>query len=469
MAISQDGPVTTVPIVTNGVAKKPLIVMSAGPATGHTAPTLQIARELINRGLEVVFMTSPEFKESVERIGAEYYETSEFFPPGTLESRELVPVGIPRLLYDLEHVFIAQIVVRAQHTRSLLEMIREREPSRKVVIVAETFSFLSLSFMHGAPPPKGYDKFPKVININVIPVPVTSIDTAPFGPGLVPDSTESGRARNQLLNQLINGGPFAEVSRMSREATIKAGGINAPDKHLFDVWCESYDTFLQLCSPSLDYPRSDLHPSIRYAGTLPKRGIPADYQYPSWFSEVLSNSALPLDDPARKKIVTLSQGTIATDYNEVLLPALKGLASRDDLLVVAILGVKGATLPADFEVPANTRVVDYISYDALLEHADLFITNGGYGGVIHAVNNGVPMVVSGLTEDKTEVCARAEYAGFAINLRTQTPSGEQIATAVAKVLSTPSYKVTAERLRQENEDLNSLSIIEREIYKYAKY
>ncbi len=43
-------------------------------------------------------------------------------------------------------------------------------------------------------------------------------------------------------------------------------------------------------------------------------------------------------------------------------------------------------------------------------------------GVLQAMTNGVPMVLAGATEDKLEVAMRAEYAGIAVNLRTETPT-----------------------------------------------
>ena len=131
-------------------------------------------------------------------------------------------------------------------------------------------------------------------------------------------------------------------------------------------------------------------------------------------------------------------------------------------------GVKDATLPADLELPANVRTVDFLPYDAALEYADVFVSNGGYGGMMHGVINAVPMVVAGITEDKVEVTARAEWAGFAVNLKTQTPEPEVISAAADKIFADKRYKTRAIRLMQENQDLDSLSIIEREIMKYAR-
>ena len=46
------------------------------------------------------------------------------------------------------------------------------------------------------------------IVIGVVPLPMNSVDTAPFGPGLPPDATEEGRARqvqNAMVEEMFSG------------------------------------------------------------------------------------------------------------------------------------------------------------------------------------------------------------------------------------------------------------------------
>ncbi|ORY68473.1 uncharacterized protein BCR38DRAFT_423372 [Pseudomassariella vexata] len=465
---TQNGQKSTVSSLVNGRKKSPLLVMTAAPATGHTAPAVHVAREMVKRGFEVIFMSALEFKDSIIKVGAEFYEMSSLWPEGTLEEREKFPVGFPRLVFDLEKIFTDRLPSRSANLRSLLEMVKQRDPSRQIIMVAETCSMAVLPFMYGAPLPKGYTKFPKVININVIPLPVGSIDTGPFGPGLPPDSTESGRARNKLIAQLMEQGPFKGAIEHHKHVLDSLGCKDLTAGHMFDKWVESYDTTFQLCSPSLEYPRSDLHPSIRFAGALPKKGIDPTYPYPAWWSIITSNSALPPNSADRKKVIPIAQGTIATDYTELIIPAINALSPRQDVLLIAMLGIRGASLPPDFVIPENTFVVDYLPYDAALEHANVFVTNGGYGSLMHGVNNGVPMVMAGVTEDKAEVSARAEWAGLAVNLRTQRPTEASIGEAVGRVLRDSGFKERTERVRRENRDLDCLGIIEREVWAFAK-
>lgn len=111
------------------------------------------------------------------------------------------------------------------------------------------------------------------------------------------------------------------------------------------------------------------------------------------------------------------------------------------------------------DIPPNVLVADWIPFDALLPHVDVFVTNGGYGAYLHAISNGTPLVVGGDGEDKPEVPARAEYAGMGINLKTGTPTIEAIRNAVNKVLGDEKYKNRCKELQQEQANTDALGFL----------
>ncbi len=77
------------------------------------------------------------------------------------------------------------------------------------------------------------------------------------------------------------------------------------------------------------------------------------------------------------------------------------------------------------------------------------ITNGGYNGVQVALANGVPLVAGGSTEDKPEVAARIAWAGLGVNLKTATPTPEQLRAAVRTVLDDSAYRERARQMAAE--------------------
>jgi UDP:flavonoid glycosyltransferase YjiC (YdhE family) len=84
-----------------------------------------------------------------------------------------------------------------------------------------------------------------------------------------------------------------------------------------------------------------------------------------------------------------------------------------------------------------------------LAHSAFFVKNGGYGAFQHAISNGTPLVVAGISEEKPEVAARAEWAGLGFNLKTGTPTVEALLSAVKEVIENPKYKKRALELEAE--------------------
>ncbi|KAI0470888.1 hypothetical protein GGR56DRAFT_118409 [Xylariaceae sp. FL0804] len=494
--------------ITNGEkARLPLLVFHATPIAGHTLPLIHLASILIRRGYEAIFMTSTEFAPNVDAIGASFWECGPAFLPGVQEAREQVPIGIARMVYDCEHFFLASLPARTASMRALLEAARERHGrDRRVVVVNEMMSMGVLAFHHGAPPPAGWDAFPPAITINVLPLICSSEDTAPFGPALPPDATPSGRARNRLLNALMfgPGSPFAGLSDVMLGHLRRLGCPEGrlPTGNLFDALTLGADAVFQMCTPSMDYPRADLPLKIRYAGALPPRKYEGA-SLPAAIADLLADAS-NAEIQRKKKVVMVTQGTINLDYSELIAPTLAALADNDNVRVIAVLGVRGASLtltpdgkkdndkdnddasppkPVAVPVPANAVVVDYVPYELVLPHVDALVCNAGFGAFVHAAVHGVPMVAAGEAEDKAEVAARAEHAGMAVNLRTQRPAAAAVAAAVDEVLGLGSgsgaegaegaeeheqrYGLRARRLRQDNIDLDAVHMIERQILEYA--
>lgn len=73
----------------------------------------------------------------------------------------------------------------------------------------------------------------------------------------------------------------------------------------------------------------------------------------------------------------------------------------------------------------------------------------------------------GKQDNEAEVAARGEWAGIAVNLRTDTPTAGAIRTGVDKVLGDVEFKARAEKIRGENEEMDSLVQLERLVMEAA--
>jgi UDP:flavonoid glycosyltransferase YjiC (YdhE family) len=91
----------------------------------------------------------------------------------------------------------------------------------------------------------------------------------------------------------------------------------------------------------------------------------------------------------------------------------------------------------------------FVPFKPLLPYVDVYVTNGGFGGVQFALANGVPIVAGGTTEDKPEIANRIAYSGVGINLKTNKPTPEQVRTAVTTILTNPQYRHKAQNIQTE--------------------
>jgi UDP:flavonoid glycosyltransferase YjiC (YdhE family) len=200
-------------------------------------------------------------------------------------------------------------------------------------------------------------------------------------------------------------------------------------------WLAWADAVVQFTVPSFEYPRSDAPASLHFIGPLSATGSQAPR--PDWWGDL---------DGARP-VIHVTQGTFANkDYAQVIAPTLEALAGEDVLVTVATGGRPLDTLPA---LPANARAAEYLPYDELLPRTDVFVTNGGYGGIQYALRYGLPIVATGGKEDKPEVGARVAWSGVGRRIRTERPTPSALRRDILAVLNQPRYQQASRRVAAE--------------------
>jgi MGT family glycosyltransferase len=391
------------------------------PITGHVNPPLEIARALVGRGHEVRFYTGRKFRAKVEATGAEFapmvraydYDDSDYDAafPGRSSLR-----GIKQITFDFKRLFIEPGPDQAEDLRDILR-------AWPADAVLSDPAFVGASILHE----KGEIRSWAVFNISVLGLP--SGDVPPFGLGMLPDYSPLGKVKNRLLTLVANKVVFREVNACLRQTLARVG---LPPRNFAPI--ASPMLYLQPSVPAIEYPRSDLIPSAHFIGPVLPR-FAGEFDPPAWWDDVVH---------ATKPVVIVTQGTVATDASELVLPTLRALADGD-VLVVATTGGKDL----GEVIPANARVARFVPFDRLMPRAAAMVTNGGYGGVMFALANGVPVVCAGTTEDKPEVGNRMAYSGVGVNLRTNRPSEAQVRGAVGTVLADGRYRANARRIRAE--------------------
>ena len=179
--------------------------------------------------------------------------------------------------------------------------------------------------------------------------------------------------------------------------------------------------------PQLEYPRRAPDPATRWTG-------PLLWEQP--FDEV----ELPAgDDP----LVLIAPSTSQDPDQHMLLAALEGLAEEP----VRVLATTNRRPPTrEPRVPANAKLVDWVSYAKTMPHCDAVVCHGGHGTVARALACGVPVVCCPAAGDMAENAARAAWAGAGVSLPKRLASPRGVRLAVRRVLGDGSFSNRAAEL-----------------------
>lgn len=396
------------------------------PVPGHTLPTFTVARELARRGHEVAIATGRRFADAVARLPARFLPIPAETDFDHDEPEARFPglqglTGLAALKFVIREIFLAAIPAQVA---ALRPFVRAWRPDA-LVTDPSVGPVEALHELEGPP----WAVF------NMVPMSLSSRDTAPFGLGLLPDASPPGRLRNRMLKLLMDTLAVRDlattISRLRRRL-----GMPPRRQMVVDVPGNA-QLFLQTTVPSFEYPRSDLPPQVHFVGPVVPR-VAGDAALPAWWPDV----------ERARTVVLVSQGTFTTAPDQLLLPTLRALAS-EDLLVVATTGRPLDPALLGGAPPANARLAPFVPYHRLLPRVAAMVTNGGYGGVQTALLHGVPLVAAGDTEEKMEICNRIAWSGAGVNLRTHTPGAAQLRDALRAVLHEPAYRTAARRLRDE--------------------
>ena len=410
------------------------IIIAGCPVHGHVTPLLAVARGFVERGDDVRFITGAAFADRATATGATHIALP---PDADFNIDDLVAFperaglrGMRALAFDVEHIFGNPAkpqyeAVMAAHTTQPAD----------VVLAEPGFLGAALLLAHRRP------IRPAVVICGVIPLGIPSADTAPFGMGL-PPARLFNRQRNATLAAL-NRRVWARADDTLDRFHRAVHGQGLPGQIL--NWYNWADAVAQFTVPSFEYPRSDAPASLHFVGPLGATGSQAPL--PDWWGDLQGS----------RPVIHVTQGTVANkDYAQVIEPTLEALADEDVLIAVTTGGRPLDTLPA---LPANARAAEYLPYDDLLARTDVFVTNGGYGGVQYALRYGVPIVTTGGKEDKPEVGARVAWSGSGLRLRTERPTPKALRRAILTVLRKPCYRQASRRIAAEMQEYSGFAAL----------
>jgi len=326
------------------------ILVASLPFAGHVGAMAAVSAELVRRGHDVVVHTGAKYRHKFE--GAEWlpWKHAPDFDDAQL-ARTFPSVGDGKgMRANFANVRDVLVGTGAAQARDVLEAEFD-------LVVTDHLAF-------GA-----------AMAAEIRQVPWATVAVTPL---------VASRPLARVVSALIVDGMF---NRMRAEAGLKPkpGSLEA-----------FYSPELVLAQGVAELETVRVPPQVRFVGRLITP--PKSAELPGWWPD--------LDG---RTVVHVTQGTLETDPDDLLKPAIEALAGHDALVVCTTGGA-----PWKGPLPRNVRVAPFIPHDLLLPRTDVMITNGGWGGLLAALEAGVPLVVVPGELDKAQAARRIKLAGAGI-------------------------------------------------------
>lgn len=377
------------------------MVLTGMPAAGHVNPSLPLVRELVRRDLPVTYYSTHEFRDPIERTGAEFRP----YPPGTISSSDIAEAtrtGSP--------VRVVARILAATETLLpfLLTELRTQRPAAIAFdsnaiwgrMAAATLGLPTVS--HMTTMMLGGDAFRSQ----------TPREFLQFLRAAVPDIPRAVAARRRVVRR------FGKQNFPPRPALPMRGDVT-----IFPI-----PRWLQPADPRIDE-------SCHFVGAtidLDTRGRQLDAEL-----------AAHLDGP--EPLVLVSLGTLhagSDAFFRTCFEVLAGLPAR------VLLAVGSHTDPARLgPPPANTLVRVSIPQVEVLSRTAVFVTHGGMNSALEGLTSRVPLVVIPQQFEQLVIGQAVAERGAGVvlrhNLSNRPVPPAELRAAVERALTDPRYRTSA--------------------------
>ncbi|HET9591574.1 MAG TPA: nucleotide disphospho-sugar-binding domain-containing protein [Solirubrobacterales bacterium] len=369
------------------------VLVAAFGDAGHVFPAIALGKALAARGHQVMVETWEERREAVEGAGLGFAAAEEYrmFPPPDPDSEE----G--------QHA--------AEAAKALLPLLEDFQPH---IVVSDILTLAPTLAAERAGIPLA----------TLIPhiYPVVEPGNPFFAIGLWPPRTGLGRkvwryGHERALRVGLEQG--------RRDLNIQRQRLDLPPIDRFHGGI-SPDLALVATYPQLEYPRR-WPPGVEVTG-------PMTFEMPHPEIELP-----PGDDP----LVLVAPSTAHDSENHLVRTALAALA-EEPVRVVATTNRVAPQRPID--VPANAKLVEWLSYSQLMPAASLVVSHGGHGTVARALGAGTPVLICPIIGDMSETAMRVAWAGAGLSLPWRLCRPAPLRWAARRVLHERSFTIAAQEI-----------------------
>ena len=351
------------------------------PAHGHHNPTLPVVTELVKRGNAVRYYSFEEFREKIEKTGAEFFPCDAFLPELTQEEEQ----GLKRV--STTEMTVVDLRVTARMDGFLAEQVASFQPD---VIFTDSVCFW------GKLTARKY-KIPMVVSTSTFAFNQASSRYMKNSFSEIVDLiTGSGRVKAELKNLEAYGYHEKSIMPLVQNDNFTDTVVYATRK--YQPCAETFSEHYAFVGPSLPV-------------------------------------AYPPDKDHERPLVFISMGTVLNEKPDFYKTCIRALAEEPvDVLISCGKAVDPESLG---KLPDNIRVEPYVNQPEVLAKANAFLTHCGMNSVSESLYMAAPMVLYPQTNEQRAVARRAFEMGAGVELKGDSP--EEIRAAVLTVLKNPQY------------------------------
>jgi hypothetical protein len=302
-------------------------------------------------------------------------------------------------------------------------------------------------------------EIPRWISLGVIPMYTSGADAPLAASGQVPPTSCFDRFLNtfQRWSQHYLTLPWYLAPIVNKQRR-RLGLNNLPHAQTLESYWYSPFLHIQASSSALEFDQTlATNSRVEFVGPLFVHATDNTGHVPHQWNIIA----------AHPRVIGITQGTFTMNPTSLIIPAIQALSENEENLLVVVSPYEHE-IREQVNVPSNVLIRKWVPYDLLLPQLRLFVTNGGYGSITQALYHKVPLLCAGQTEDKKDTAARVAWAGAGIDLRTDSPSVNQVKRAAEDVLGDAKYLANAAKLGEELQSLGGAKKAARLIEEFAK-
>jgi MGT family glycosyltransferase len=369
------------------------------PGHGHITPSLPLVAELVQRGHEIIYFATGEYRAGIEAAGASFRAYS-IIQDDYFTSRGLSG-SVP------QKVALALITTAAEILPELLDIARAEKPDAILfdgmcpwgALVAKVLRLPSVALLALAPPTKP----PPSAMFKLLPLflPLIFRD---FGAGL-----EANR-RAKALTEKYDLPPFSY-------------GFPGILSNTGDISVSYTSRYFQQFADTL----SD---SFRFVGWT--------------LNESPANGEFSLERLQGRRLIYVSLGTLNNEDAAFFKTCIEALADSESFVIMTT----GKRIsPESFGVlPENVAIYDWVPQVEVLKHADLFISHGGLNSIHDSMYLRVPMLLVPQQEEQTLNAMRVVELGAGLMLKKSQITAEIVRDTAARLLRESDFKTQAKQI-----------------------